>query len=106
MAKKLTKKQKAELRKKLEESLKTALAEKKLDESFYSEHLAQYMVFYDAFQHLNELKLTIEKNKDTGYRAYVDITAEMRRISGQMEALLKFLGMQPPEKTGGGYAPL
>ena len=84
----------------LEASLRKALADRKIKRDFFEEKISRYMELYDAHQFIqSKLQRIIsgEVSFSKSHRAFIDLSAEQRRINSQMMDILKFLGIKPPE---------
>jgi hypothetical protein len=91
-------------RKNLEASLRKALFDRNIKNDFCEEKISRYMELYDVLQFI-QTKLQRIMNGEVSFtkshRAFIDLSAEQRRINSQMMEIIKFLGLKLPEdKTG------
>lgn len=84
-------------REKTEKSLKNALKSNKMSEDFLQDKVDEYMSFYDDLIYVNDRLKKMKNDENCSIKSYTDATAEKRRISSEMRAMLRFLKLDPKD---------
>ena len=66
------------------------------DKQFYTDHIDEYMIYYDNLQTLNNRML--DTSLDT--RTFNEILKEKRQVTKEMRNILAFFNLQPTGETG------